>query len=115
MLVHWSVSWLVGRLVGWLVGWSVGVLLGSSPEGVDDLCFHTNGEFSPPPSSPSSPYPPPPSSLMGFGPQDWDLGLQAGMWASRLRYGLGGWAEGGAEEKKEDEEKIPHLCESIGH
>ena len=29
--------------------------LGSGPEGVDDLCFHTYGEFSPssPPSSPS--------------------------------------------------------------
>ena len=29
---------------------------GSGPEGVDDLCFHTYGEFSPsPPSSPSPP------------------------------------------------------------
>ena len=32
-------------------------LLGSGPEGVDDLCFHTYGEFSPPSSS-SSPSPP---------------------------------------------------------
>ena len=32
------------------------ILLGSGPEGVDDLCFHTYGEFSP--SSPSSPPPP---------------------------------------------------------
>ena len=36
--------------------------MGSGPKGVDDLCFHTYGEFSPP-SSPSSPslYPPPTS------------------------------------------------------
>ena len=27
--------------------------LGSGPEGVDDLCFHTYGGFSPPPPSPS--------------------------------------------------------------
>ena len=26
--------------------------LGSSPEGVNDLCFHTCGEFSPPPPPP---------------------------------------------------------------
>ena len=129
---------------------------GSSPEGVDDLCFHTYGEFSPPPPSPPPhppPYPPsfqahisawrpisqprgPNPSLkaqipedwnlglgigiwalrVGFGPQDWDLGLEAGIWASRLRYGPGGWGEGGAEKKKEkEEEKIPHMCESIGH
>ena len=53
---------------------------------------------------------------VGFGPQDWDLGLEAGIWASRLRYG--GWGEGGAEEKKEEEkkkEKIPQICESKGH
>ena len=46
------------------------------------------------------------------------MGLKAEIWASRLRYGLGGWGEGGAEEKreeKEEEEKIPHVCESIGH
>ena len=47
---------------------------------------------------------------LGFGSQDWDLGLETGIWAS----GLG--SEGGAEEKKEEEEeKIPHMCESIGH
>ena len=35
---------------------------GSGPEGVDDLCFHTYGEFSPPssPSYPPSPQPPGP-------------------------------------------------------
>ena len=46
------------------------------------------------------------------------MGLEAGIWASRLRYGPGGWGEGGAEEEKkeeEEEEKIPHMCESIGH
>ena len=58
---------------------------------------------------------------LGFGPQDWDLGLEAGIWASRLRYGPGGWGEGGTKKEKEEneeekeEEKIPHMCESIGH
>ena len=49
------------------------------------------------------------------------MGLEAGIWASRLRYGPGGWGRGGAEEEKEEEEeeekqeeKIP-LCENIGH
>ena len=48
---------------------------------------------------------------LGFGPQDWDLGLETGIWASRLGF------EGGTEEKKKkaEEEKIPHMCESIGH
>ena len=46
---------------------------GSGPEGVDDLCFHTYGEFSPPPP--------------GIGPLGWDLGLKAGIWA----YGPGFW------------------------
>ena len=52
---------------------------GSGPEGVDDLCFHTYGEFSPP----------------GIGLLCWDLGLEDGIWASRMRYGPGGWGEGG--------------------
>ena len=48
------------------------------------------------------------------------MGLEAGIWASRLKYGPGGWGRGGAEEEKEkeeeeEEEKIPHMCESIGH
>ena len=48
------------------------------------------------------------------------MGLEAGIWASRLRYGPGGWGKGGGTEKKEkkeekEEEKIPHMCESIGH
>ena len=35
---------------------------------------------------------------------------------SRLRYGPGCWGRGVAEEEeKEKEEKIPHMCESIGH
>ena len=45
---------------------------GSGPEGVDDLCFHTYGEFSPPP---------------GIGPLGWDVGLEDGIWASRLGSG----------------------------
>ena len=50
---------------------------------------------------------------LGFGPQDWDSGLKAGIWASRLRYGPRG-GRGGTEKEKEEEEKIP-LCESMGH
>ena len=37
------------------------------------------------------------------------MGLQAEIWA----WMLGG--RGGVEEKEEKEEKIPHMCESIGH
>ena len=48
----------VGRLVGWSVRHIL--LLGSSPEGADDLCFHM-GEISP---SPSTSLPPPPSSCL---------------------------------------------------
>ena len=48
-----------------------------------------------------------------FWPQDWDLGLETGIWASRLGFEGGGTEE---EEKKEkEEEKFPHMCESIGH
>ena len=51
---------------------------------------------------------------MGFKPQDWDLGLEAGIWASRLKYEAGG-REGGATKEEKKEEKIPHMFESIGH
>ena len=47
---------------------------------------------------------------LGFGPRDWDLGLETGIWALIL-----GFKGGTEEEKKEEEEKIPHMCESIGH
>ena len=48
---------------------------------------------------------------LGFGPQDWDLGLKTGIWASRL-----GFVGGGMEEEEDKEkEKIPHMCESIDH
>ena len=47
-----------------------------------------------------------------YGPQDWDLVLKIGIWASRLRF------EGRGTEKEmreeEEEEKNPHMCESIG-
>ena len=46
------------------------------------------------------------------------MGLKAGIWALRLRYGPGGCGKGGVEEEKEkeeEEEKSPHICESIGH
>merc|ERR1711911_358750 len=64
-----------------------------------------------PTSRPKSPPQGPNSSLKGFEPQDWDLGLEAEIWA--LRLGKGGGAEEKEEEKKK--EKIPHMCESIGH
>ena len=41
---------------------------------------------------------------VGFGPQNLDLGLEAG--------GRGGTKK---TEKEKEEEKIPHMCESIGH
>ena len=44
---------------------------------------------------------------IGFGPRDWDLGLGTRIWASKLG--------GGRTEKEEEKEKIPHMCESIGH
>ena len=49
---------------------------------------------------------------LGFGPQDWDLGLETGIWASRLGFEGGGTEE---EEEEEEVEKIPHMGESIGH
>ena len=51
---------------------------------------------------------------LGYGPQGWNLGLEAGIWSSRLGFGLGG-AEKEKKEKEKKEEKIPHMCESIGH
>jgi len=55
---------------------------------------------------------------LGFWPPGWDLGLQVGIWATRQELGLGFKSKGGRTEKKEEkekEEKIPHICESIGH
>ena len=66
--VHWSVplAFMVGVCIN-----APALVLGSTlfsrgPEGVDDLCFHACGEFSPPPPSlsPSPPsYPPLPPTL----------------------------------------------------
>ena len=44
---------------------------------------------------------------IGFGPRDLDLGLGTRIWASEL-------GEGGGR-TEEEEEKIPHMCESIGY
>ena len=41
---------------------------------------------------------------LGFGPHDWDLGLKAGIWASRLRYGPGG---GGVQRRRRRRRKFP--------
>ena len=59
--------------------------LGSGPEGVDDLCFHTYGGFSP------SPPPPPPPAIQPLG---CDFDFEAEIWASRLGSGRLGF-EGG--------------------
>ena len=48
------------------------------------------------------------ASRLGIGPQGWDMGFEAEIWAWRL----GGTEE--EEEEKGEEEKIL-LCESIGH
>ena len=57
--------------------------------------------------------------LEGFGPQDRDLGLKAGIWALGLWFGPvlggGGTKKEEEKEKEEEEEKIPHLFESIGY
>ena len=42
----------------------------------------------------------------GFGSRDWDLSLEPG--------GKGG-KRTEKEEKEKEKEKIPHMCESIGH
>ena len=47
------------------------------------------------------------ASRMKFGPRGWDLVLKARIW-------VGGGMEKEKKEKKK-EEKIPHMCESIGH
>ena len=61
--------------------------LGSGPEGVDDLCFHTYGEFSQIPREWNLGLGVGIWALrVGFGPQDWDLGLETGIWASGLEF-----------------------------
>ena len=44
------------------------------------------------------------------------MGLHVGIWAARQEFGPGGWdlSPGGVRTEKK-EEKIPHMCESIGH
>ena len=99
------------------VGQSV-PFLGSGPEGVDDLCFHTYGEFSP--SPPSSPSPPQfPVSRPKFQSQGSNPGLETQIPASRPKSQPRGpnpnHETRSQEEKEEKKEKIPHMCKSIGH
>ena len=49
------------------------------------------------------------ASRLEFRPQDLDFCLETGIWAARLEF------EGGGTEEKMEKEKIPHMCESIGH
>ena len=63
-------------------------LLGSGPEEVDNLCFHTYGELFPSGNLDLGP-------RAGFRPKGWDLGLET--------------------EEEEKKKKIPHVCESVGH
>ena len=48
---------------------------------------------------------------LGAGILGGDLGLETGILALRLEF-VGGGKE---EEEEEEKEKIPHMCESIGH
>ena len=54
------------------------------------------------------------ASRLGFWPQDWDLGLKPGIWVLRLGFEGEGTEKKGEEEEKK-KEKIPQMCESIGH
>ena len=40
------------------------------------------------------------------------MGLKTGVWAARLGFGVGGTKK---EKEEKEEEKIPHMFESIGH
>ena len=80
-------------------------------------------------SQPWGPNPSLEAQIPFLSPSDWDLGLKAEIWALRLEFGPQGWdlgleamiwvrGEGGAKKKKKKEkkkEKIPHMCDSIGH
>ena len=55
------------------------------------------------------------TSRLGFGPQDWDLGLMAKIWALRLRFGPGHWdlgLVGGIRSRRRRRNFC--ICESIG-
>ena len=45
------------------------------------------------------------ASRLGFGLQDWDLGLETGRGGTKKE----------EKEMEKENEKIPHICESIGH
>ena len=49
------------------------------------------------------------ASRLGFEPRGWDLGLEASIWALMLEYGLQGGG-GKTEEKEEKKEKKFPLC-----
>ena len=44
------------------------------------------------------------ASRLGFGPQDWDLGLKTGIWASRLGF------EGGCRRRRRRRRRKSHIC-----
>ena len=41
--------------------------------------------------------------MLGFGPRGWDLGLEAGIWASRLEFGPRDWDLRGGDGEEEEE------------
>ena len=98
-----------GTLSGWWL--KLKEERGSSPKGVNDLCFHTFGGLNPPPS-PSPPSLPPLTKILASRPESkpWDpnpldLGLKARIWALML----GSESRGGTKKKATEEEKIP-IC-----
>ena len=52
---------------------------------------------------------------LGLGLRGWDLGLKAGIWASRLEFGPQDWDLRGVDGGEGGEGKISPMCESIGH
>ena len=112
------------------------LLLGSGPEGADDLCFHTYGGFSPPsPPPPPSPSPPrrqilPYSAIfcqiwpnlakffkiMPISAKFCQILPDSANFCQFCQILLISAKFGHPPSfQEEEEEKIPHMCESIGH
>ena len=82
---------------------------GSSPEGVNDVCFYTFKKFSLPSPTPGSQGK---LNLPGFS-RIWQNLVKSGrIWQNLAEIDRGGKKKNEEEEKRK---KIPHMCESIGH